>query len=81
MIDHAPDKPLNFRRRNLAGGQVLKLLAQTRVLQCVMPVRFVLQVELRYEAVKRHRKSEAPAKCIGRGLRLRTNPIAYSNAP
>jgi hypothetical protein len=33
MIDHAPDKPLNFRRQNLAGGQLLKFQTQTLTLQ------------------------------------------------
>jgi hypothetical protein len=33
MIDHAPDKPLNFRRQNLASGQLLKFQTQTLTLQ------------------------------------------------
>jgi hypothetical protein len=39
MIDHALDKLLNFRRQNLASGQVLKFLAQTLTLQRLTPIR------------------------------------------
>lgn len=38
MIDHAPDKLLDFRRQGLAFDQALKFLAQTLTLQRFAPI-------------------------------------------
>lgn len=38
MIDHAPDKLLNFRRQGLTLGQALIFLAETLTLQRLTPI-------------------------------------------